>query len=328
MLSKRWAGLLQGPGPAWSDVVINTAAEFPLGVEVNLEAMMAWFCRRKGSIRELEVAGDFQKLPGVLIEVIYLSQAASLRELRLDYLAARVSNLDLPALAALNGLEALATRSSEEAGRSDHAAAFIDTLSRLPALKDLESLGDSSRPDAALPTVHQLAALQRPSLTRLRLDMGSAPESALVLGSLPALASCGLAWGGQRRALQVTPASFAGAPCLSRLLLVGVQLQLAPRCLSSLRMLEDVCLFNCGLTAVPAALAGAAPNLRQLDLRGNTELQIDQAGFNTLVALPKLRMLNLSDASFWSVESTRFLAQFLVEWQALHVGAPLPALQI
>ena len=85
VLSKRWAGLLQAPGPAWADVVINTAAEFPPGARLDSQSMMAWFSRREGSIIVLEVAGDMQRLPAAVIETIYLSQVGrNLLPLRIE----------------------------------------------------------------------------------------------------------------------------------------------------------------------------------------------------------------------------------------------------
>lgn len=85
-----------------------------------------------------------------------------------------------------------------------------------------------------------------------------------------------------------------------------------------------------GLTAVPAELSAVQQTLRRLDLQLNPDLQIDRAGFDTLLAMPLLEVLDLTGESTesmqWTASSTRYLVTFHKEWQKLHPGAELPNL--
>lgn len=58
VLSKRWARLLQRPGPAWAELTIDTRAEFDAGAEPDAVAMVAWFSRRVNSVKVLHVRAD------------------------------------------------------------------------------------------------------------------------------------------------------------------------------------------------------------------------------------------------------------------------------
>lgn len=58
------------------------------------------------------------------------------------------------------------------------------------------------------------------------------------------------------------------------------------------------------LTAVPAAIAAVARTLRQLDLGDNEKLKIDQAGFDTLLALQALVCSMRTDVASWQLPST------------------------
>lgn len=205
--------------------------------------------------------------------------------------------------------------------------------------------------DTALPTVSELAAFCSPVVDNLRYAMASTPEGALVLGALPQLLICNLSWGRcDGDVLHVTPSSFSGAPRLKRLELQGhAQLTLAPRCFSGLRLFY-LFLGDCGLTEVPAALSEVGRTLLGLDLSYNTQLQIDRAGIDTLLALPRLQSVALQKRAWdevegddipailasslgfspalWTVESMRHLLSFREEWQKLHTGAPVPELLI
>ena len=79
VLNKRWAGLLQGPGPAWAQVAINTDEELPGDAEPDLAAMAAWFGLRSGSVEQLSLVGEVPTLPASVLASIFTSQAASLR---------------------------------------------------------------------------------------------------------------------------------------------------------------------------------------------------------------------------------------------------------
>lgn len=69
---------------------------------------------------------------------VTVPQSETLHELHLDLDAAKLLSADLAVLIAISGLEHLTIsppNSSEAVGWDDNAAAFIRTLSRLPALK-------------------------------------------------------------------------------------------------------------------------------------------------------------------------------------------------
>lgn len=107
MLSRRWAELLQGPGPAWADVCINTDDDFLTGAEAPPDpaAIMQWFLRRAPSVRKLRVTGDIE-LPASLVAALLVSLAGSLRELQLESGAlGGLQSADLAPLVALTALE-------------------------------------------------------------------------------------------------------------------------------------------------------------------------------------------------------------------------------
>ena len=110
VLSRCWAGLLQGPSPAWAEVDIDTDALFSATAAPDSVAMVAWFSRRVGSVATLRVSGDGQRLPPTLVVSVLTSQAASLRELHLDCGASKLSCNSIAALAALRGLTRLSIR--------------------------------------------------------------------------------------------------------------------------------------------------------------------------------------------------------------------------
>lgn len=292
--------------------------------------------------------GSTQKLPGSLVVGVLMSQAASLRVLKLDVGAAAVSGADLAVLAALRALEELTIILPEFAATacwSDHGAGIFEALWRLPALTLLKYAVEDEgfAPVEALLTVSQLAALRSPSLKDLYCSMISTPVEWLVLGTLPALAACVLYWEclGESHVLHVTPTSFSATSGLTKLHLGPHQeVQLALHCFSGLSMLADLRLYDCQLTAVPAALSGVQHTLRRLELSCNNELQIDQAGFDTLLALSLLEKLDLgknlaecpSSVSatlgylppLWSPVSFHFLVRFLSGWQTRRPTATLP----
>ena len=94
VLSRRWAGLLQGPDPAWADVNI-TGADFYDGTLPDGMAISAWFCRRVGSVRTLSLDWTVPKLPASVVTAALVSQAMSLRQLELSLVATQLSSADL-----------------------------------------------------------------------------------------------------------------------------------------------------------------------------------------------------------------------------------------
>lgn len=193
MLSKRWAGVLQGSTPPWAALSIDEEEEYRGEAQPNATAMAAWFSRRAGSIIKLNIMGDEQKVPPALIATLLMTQAASLTSLRLDLGAARLSSADLCVLAALSHLKDFGIR-LPEAPSQCWGAGVIDTLSQLPALEILlfSNPGDSDVAPGALPTLKELAALRSPTLSELGMALSGEDDETLALGSLPALNSCGL----------------------------------------------------------------------------------------------------------------------------------------
>ena len=303
MIGKRWAQCLREPhNSAWAEVLIDIAAEFPERDRApDPAAMAAWFSRRAESVIKLRVTrgGGSHKLPAGMMGEILTSQAASLRELYLTGWAVAVSSADLAALGALTQLQQLTIHAPEstfsDKGWREHVPTVITALSQLPALQ----MVDCGRNAHFAPTAGQLAALQSPTLTRLVWGIiGSPGYSTLSLVALPALFSCTLTYwdsfgGGQ---LQVTAASFSGAPALKRLVLwkgghfyceQRKRLQLSPRCFSDLSALEDLALVKSRLTEIPA---GLGQTLRRLDLSDNVGLQLAPGCFSGLSTLEELNL--------------------------------------
>lgn len=352
VLSKRWAGLLQGFGPVWEKVDIDAGAELLNVTEADTAAMAAWFGSRAGSVRRLRVLGSVPKLPASLLMAALMSQAASLRAVYLELGAAPLSGADVGVLAALTALEDLAIElpvGPHAASWDDHGASLIGALSRLPALQVL-ALGESSWAEnfTELPTVSELAALRSPMLSHIECSMASTPNGNLVLGALPALERCSLIWrDSDERGLHLTADSFSATPRLTSLSLqvFGGQLQLALRAFGGLSQLTHLALSSCGLDLVPVALVGVQHMLRELDLSYNDGLQIDEEGVAILLELRRLRTVELkkhdlgedcggtgveeaydSLPALWTVASVTYLADFRSTWQSRHVGATPPKL--
>ena len=84
MLRKRWTGLLQGPGPAWQEVHLNTDEDFPISHtfgRFNGRDVMALFGRRAVSVRKLHWRDRFLRLPTSVLAAVLMTQAASLCDL-------------------------------------------------------------------------------------------------------------------------------------------------------------------------------------------------------------------------------------------------------
>lgn len=296
VLSKRWAGLLRVPSSAWGKLEIDTEQEFPDNIVADAAGAAAWFGRRAGSVTVLRVNGTVPRLPASLVATILMSQAKALTTLYLDVGATRLSSADLGVLAAISSLVHLEIHLPSEplAEWDDYAAAVIGTLSRLP---ELETLQYTAFQNSAMPTVSELVTLHSPVLLEMGWGMTSTADGILILGALPSLNDCHLTWDSQiGHVLHVTPASFGGATGLTSLLLrCHNQVQLEGDCFNSLSVLEDLTLRKCGPTAIPAALSAMQGTLRVLDLSSNRELQIDQAGLATLLALSVLESIDLHE---------------------------------
>lgn len=334
VLCKRWARLLGGRSPAWESLTIRTGKLFPDEALPDAAAILAWFGRRQGTVKILRVMNSMPKLPGSLVAVVLGMQSASLRVLRLDVGASTLSATDLAVLSALTVLDYVTIHMRDcgprVPGWDDNAASLMGTLSLLPALQKLHIIGGHRTLDLELPTVDHFAVLGGPALSFISCAMASTLEESFSLGTLPALASCRLFWEPQEGdVLHVTPTSFCGAPGVTQLSLWShAQMQLAPLCFTGLSMLADLTLDGCGLAAIPAPQAGVQQSLRRLDVSDNTELQIDEAGLKTLLALPALERLVVEKAPNWTHDSIRFLASFHWEWLKLRPGAALPVLKV
>lgn len=86
-------------------------------------------------------------------------------------------------------------------------------------------------------------------------------------------------------------------------------------------MLAELDLRECGLMAVPSALSGVQHTLRRLNLCENVQLQIYQAGIDTLLALPVLEWVDVQKKWFfvWSTERC-FLAKVHFFWSGRSCG--------
>lgn len=208
-------------------------------------------------------------------------------------------------------------------------------LPQLPSLKVLR-LGIGEEAEATLPTLFQLAALRSSTLRHLDCTVINVCGETLALGALPALVSCVITWGMRGgHALHVTPDSLGGATALTRLVLADHcdQIHLAPRCFDCLSSLKVLSFRRCGLTAVPAALLGVRGTLLHLDLSDNSDalgdtLEVDQTGYDTLLALQALRVLDLTKYMSWRASSLEFLVRFQCDWMQLHPRSRPPVLKL
>ena len=183
----------------------------------------------------------------------------------------------------------------------DRAATLLRTVCQLPALTDLNIHSQEDdhcrRPPLrdyyGLPRCRELAELQSPSLTRLRVCMLElyGEDNPLRLAGLPELRSCHIT--GIRAAalnMDIDDASFQAVPQLQALTLRNVdQLQLPSGSLAQLTALTALTLIDCGLDGVPADLALLSGTLSVLDVSGNEDLQVDSAAIANILACNQLR---------------------------------------
>ena len=156
LVSRGWARLLEGPSPAWEEIIIaRHAIDDALNVQTmemlpNLPAMEAWLSRRAGAVRNLRVL-CFEGRPGCgppcgpLLPARVLAAALGthvhqLRVLDIELAAIALSSADLDALLErASNLEQLSLDfRGVSASWDDLGAALMQTLSRLPALQSLD----------------------------------------------------------------------------------------------------------------------------------------------------------------------------------------------
>ena len=94
--------------------------------------------------------------------------------------------------------------------------------------------------------------------------------------------------------LDVDWESFRHAGKLQSLSFRGMKtVSLLPDSLVVLPALATLELEDCGIVSIPVALTALTDSLTRLALAANNALQLDSEGFLTLLALRKLRMLDL-----------------------------------
>lgn len=336
MVSKLWTELLVGTSSAWERVVIDADADFPdLETELDTVGMLLWFCERARSIKQLAFLGNLPMLSPSLLTSILMSQSASLQELEISVAGIYFCPADLAVLAALTALKRLTVAlpdKHEDEWVDDTGSALIRVISSLPALEILEIREFLNSRYTAVPSIRTLARLQSTTLSSLFITTSHVPdENILILGALPGLITFSLATiAFSEEALYVPESAFEGVLSMADIAIIGAsRLQLAPNCFRRHTMLSVVCLRDCGLSVVPAALLGVKTTLRHLDLSFNAGLEIDQAGFGTLLALPILEYVDLHKREVsWAAMSLRFLVTFLSAWQMRYPRSKQPSLTI
>ena len=192
-------------------VVIDTDGEFPDDAEADTAAMMVWFGRRAGSVRELPVSWK---------SAVLGLQEALLRGLSLEMTATRHSATDFATGSAPECPEDLTIHMPHEGPAlvfwGVRGALSIGILPRLPALTSMCFMQNDVPPLASQPTVCELAALRSSSLTEMDWPMASIRERSLAHGPLPALVSYHLRWESHAvHVMHTTTASFSGATGLT-----------------------------------------------------------------------------------------------------------------
>ena len=339
LVCKVWGGLLRGTSSAWESVAIDADVDFRnVGAELDTVGMLLWFSRRAGSIRTLRVVGHLPMLSCSMLSSILMSQSASLRDLHISFEKNIIAPAELAVLATLTALERLSIslpskREDEVEWMDDSGSVLLRVISSLPALVFLEFNEDLETACTLVPSLSTLAKLQSSTLTSFHVDSCHlSHESVLTFGNLPRLVTFEIALITHNdEALHVPEDAFEGVLSLAKLDIScsGSILLLAPTCLSKLTMLTVLVLKFCNLQDVPEALLGVKASLRQLDLTCNIDLQISQAGFDILLALPSLRAIDLEkDDMTWESSSLQFLVRYLSVRNELYPGSVQPTLLV
>ena len=330
LISLRWKELLHSGGPVWAETYFDVNQEFPGESVPNCGAVLAWFGRNVGSINVLSFYGDVQRLPASLLSAALMSQAGSLTMLSIDMDTVIMSAADIAMLAPLRRLEILDINlpvAPDSLCWDDSAANLINTVSKLPALKFVGLSGRDGIHDESQATVSLLAVLTSSTLTSINFRMSSNSEGTLLLGTLPALLSCCLFGCSILRDITLDVHSLHGAPHLTELDLSIENVRLTECCFGRSCELVDLTL-SCNLYTVPQALCGLKKTLKSLDLSYNRALEMDQAGFDTLLSLQVLTNLtlmksphfdNVRELGAWSPISKSFLSMLSAE---LHFCKP------
>ncbi len=196
----------------------------------------------------------------------------------------------------------------------DHGATLLRTVCQLPALTDLNVHSPEDghrritplRDDRGLPRCRELAELQSPSLTRLRVCMESYnDDSTLQLAGLPELRSCYIT-GIRPGALDINidDTSFQAVPQLQALTLRNAdEVQLQPGSLAQLTALTALRLIDCGLDGLPADVASLSGTLSVLDVSDNIDLELDGAAVASILACSRLRTFGCYKQSTEDYES-------------------------
>jgi len=306
LVSTRWARIMQTSADVWQQACLDLpeiVAHVPnqQRPRLSLAAMAAWLLARPGRFVQLGLRrthGDV-RMPPSITGMLLSTQAASLQSLSIDPSAYSLQAFELETVAALHGLTALHVRLAGN-GLADRGAAVLWAAARLPALTQLDivyvpAAGELLAADqVGLPCCRQLSELHSQSLTHLCSDLVSGADSVLSLSGLPNLIICQLFWQAGSASIGIDSTSFHGCTRLEELTVFDQRgLSLQPECFHATCALTSLTLRDCGLLAVPTALAPLV-SLRSLDISRNDDLQVDEAGASLLRALKKLRTLDVA----------------------------------
>ena len=307
LVSTRWARIMRTSTEVWQTACLDLAeiaalSSDPQLVRLDPASMAVWFLARPGRFRELGLQStdrDLQMQP-VMTGVLLSSQAASLRSLSIDPAAYGLRAPELKIIAALQGLTALHVHVVEN-GLADRGAAVIRAASRLPALSQLDVIYEPVqgitmvRQRCRLPRCQELDRLRSDSLTHLTIDLASGTmEDALFLAGVPNLRQCRLFTPPSTTTFYIFASSLDSCTRMEELTLQGQRsLSLGPGCFSALAALTSLTLADCGLSAVPLAIAPLT-SLYSLDLSQNEFLHVDDSGASVLRTLKGLRALDVA----------------------------------
>jgi len=145
---------------------------------------------------------------------------------------------------------------------------------------------------------------------------------------LPALRSAHIfALGRNTGRLQLDKDSLSAAPQLELLCLCHVTVTMTPDCFTGLTALATLDLIDCSLTTIPPALTALAGSLTSLMLPFNDGFQLDPDAAKRVLALGKLRELDLrtkeyvfepQDGSAWKLYSLQGVVELLEAFLLQH----------
>ena len=315
LVSKRWARIMRTSTEVWADACLDLTEIMRHDsrgqrLTVDSTAMALWFHARPGRVKHLglrcwQLHRGLQ-LPSEVTSMMLSTQAASIERLSINVSAYEFRGSEFGVIAAFKRLEYLHVH-VEESGFFDRGAGVLLTACCLPALCFLdishtEEAGGTVVPrhhrGGSLPRCREIARLRSASLTQLSLVIASGEDDVLDLTGVPSLLQCHLLADCDRHGETVVHStSFEACTSLTKLTLQHLRnVMLHDGCFDSLSALTWLTLADCDFEELPQAI-GSLTSLEVLNLNGNDDLGVTEAGLSVLRALKELQVLDMAKSS-------------------------------